>query len=661
MCGPHFSPGRGFGQKSRRRSRDLAGTLPATTARARGGWSRKSAPEAAQCPPGTTFPAWPFLGPAASFAAGSSARRLVERNGARQRRAAQPSAAPPRHTIPIEVAQRNKLSISIISIAGPGSSIPSSLFSHFVIEVSGTRGIGIIVDLSKPAPACRLPQALGKALGTMSSREATIRSFRARSVKVVWDGAAPPSVEALQAAFAPFGAISTVRVKQRTALVLYRDARSVASAVDGTRGPWIATAVATERADPRRGSLPSASFGQAPAAEAPAGASEPPAAEAFSGGAPFGQAPAAETFSGAPFGQAPAAEAPAGAGEPRPHRSPRASPRAACVALGFGGRFARGGGGAAPGILRLGRLCDLGGDEVVLFGVARASPAALAAALRRTEVLATARCGLGGDDGGVAGRLRVAHAALLCDAGQSDAALSRCAATCTAAAPRGPARTALAAAVALEDRVRRSGDGSAIPRAALAAAAAPSSLDQLGSRAGGRLNELTAAEAAPAPAPVARPPSPAAPAVLRPARTDAIDAKPGWFRRKLSAVLYPDATRVDLAEASAPAAYYDKACGRWILPDTDGKDGHSTAAPPLRAPPPSASMRPPGLAPAGQSSPPLPSPRRAASTSAMAADPLAAMMAPPPMRAVPRAHRVGDAMTIRAPQSQSTPSFATFA
>jgi len=41
-------------------------------------------------------------------------------------------------------------------------------------------------------------------------------------------------------------------------------------------------------------------------------------------------------------------------------------------------------------------LCDLGGDEVVLFGVARASPAALAAALRRTEFLATARCGPGG-------------------------------------------------------------------------------------------------------------------------------------------------------------------------------------------------------------------------------------------------------------------------
>ena len=64
--------------------------------RARGLVAEIGAPEAAQCPPGTTFPAWPFLGPAASFAAGSSARRLVERNGARQRRAAQPSAAPPR-------------------------------------------------------------------------------------------------------------------------------------------------------------------------------------------------------------------------------------------------------------------------------------------------------------------------------------------------------------------------------------------------------------------------------------------------------------------------------------------------------------------------------------------------------------------------------------
>ena len=96
MCGPHFSPGRGFGQKSRRRSRDLAGTLPATTACARGVGRGNRRARSGPTPRQATFPAWPFLGPAASFAAGSSARRLVERNGARQRRAAQASAAHPR-------------------------------------------------------------------------------------------------------------------------------------------------------------------------------------------------------------------------------------------------------------------------------------------------------------------------------------------------------------------------------------------------------------------------------------------------------------------------------------------------------------------------------------------------------------------------------------
>jgi hypothetical protein len=177
----------------------------------------------------------------------------------------------------------------------------------------------------------------------------------------------------------------------------------------------------------------------------------------------------------------------------------------------------------------------------------------------------------------------------------------------------------------------------------------------------GALEHQLDASPAAAPAPRLVPsPSPVGVVRLR-ARTDAIDAKPGWFRRKLSAVIYPDATRVDFAEASAPAAYYDKDCGRWILPDTDRKDEHATAASPPRAPPPSASMCPPGLAPAHQYSPPLPPPRRAASTSAMTADPLTAMMAPPPMRAMPSARHVGDAMTIRAPQSQSTPSFATFA
>ena len=44
MCGPRFSPGRGFGQKSRRGSRDLAGTFPATTACTRGGSGAVSRP-----------------------------------------------------------------------------------------------------------------------------------------------------------------------------------------------------------------------------------------------------------------------------------------------------------------------------------------------------------------------------------------------------------------------------------------------------------------------------------------------------------------------------------------------------------------------------------------------------------------------------------------
>ena len=46
--------------------------------RARGLVAEISAPEAAQCPPGTTFPAWPFLGPAASFAAGSGGAQASE-------------------------------------------------------------------------------------------------------------------------------------------------------------------------------------------------------------------------------------------------------------------------------------------------------------------------------------------------------------------------------------------------------------------------------------------------------------------------------------------------------------------------------------------------------------------------------------------------------
>ena len=58
------------------------------------------------------------------------------------------------------------------------------------------------------------------------AREATIKSFRARSIKVQWNGEAP-LVEGLREIFGVFGIVSTVRVKERTALVLYKEAVSV--------------------------------------------------------------------------------------------------------------------------------------------------------------------------------------------------------------------------------------------------------------------------------------------------------------------------------------------------------------------------------------------------------------------------------------------------
>ena len=112
MCGPRFSPGRGFGQKSRRRSRDLAGTLPATTARARGGWSRKIGARSGPMPARHNFPSLAVLG----------ARRIVcgRLFGAQASRAkwSSPTTSgpgfrcpPARQTVP-EVVQR-KLSTCI--------------------------------------------------------------------------------------------------------------------------------------------------------------------------------------------------------------------------------------------------------------------------------------------------------------------------------------------------------------------------------------------------------------------------------------------------------------------------------------------------------------------------------------------------------------------
>ena len=82
MCGPFLARTPVSG-KNRAVGREIwqGPSQPPRRARAgvgRGNRRARSGPMPRQA----TFPAWPFLGPAASFAAGSSARRLVERNGA---------------------------------------------------------------------------------------------------------------------------------------------------------------------------------------------------------------------------------------------------------------------------------------------------------------------------------------------------------------------------------------------------------------------------------------------------------------------------------------------------------------------------------------------------------------------------------------------------
>ena len=74
------------------------------------------------------------------------------------------------------------------------------------------------------------------------AREATIKSFRARSIKVQWIGDAP-QVERLREIFGFFGIVSTVRVKERTALVLYKEAVSVETALRDYRGPLNVSAI----------------------------------------------------------------------------------------------------------------------------------------------------------------------------------------------------------------------------------------------------------------------------------------------------------------------------------------------------------------------------------------------------------------------------------
>ena len=91
------------------------------------------------------------------------------------------------------------------------------------------------------------------------AREATIKSFRARSIKVQWIGDAP-QVERLREIFGFFGIVSTVRVKERTALVLYKEAVSVETALRDYRGSLSVSAIIdgpTSRPGSRSSSRPS--------------------------------------------------------------------------------------------------------------------------------------------------------------------------------------------------------------------------------------------------------------------------------------------------------------------------------------------------------------------------------------------------------------------
>ncbi|KAJ8599999.1 hypothetical protein CTAYLR_001836 [Chrysophaeum taylorii] len=86
-----------------------------------------------------------------------------------------------------------------------------------------------------PAPPAR-PRSSTRS--PSPAREAAMRRVRARSVKVQWTSEAAPSVDVLRGVFEAWGPISTVKVKGKTALILYRDGSSVATALGAYRGRW---------------------------------------------------------------------------------------------------------------------------------------------------------------------------------------------------------------------------------------------------------------------------------------------------------------------------------------------------------------------------------------------------------------------------------------
>lgn len=65
-----------------------------------------------------------------------------------------------------------------------------------------------------------------------------MRRVKARSVKVKWVTDLSPTVDELRNTFQAWGPISTIKVKEKTALILYREVASVATALENYRGAW---------------------------------------------------------------------------------------------------------------------------------------------------------------------------------------------------------------------------------------------------------------------------------------------------------------------------------------------------------------------------------------------------------------------------------------
>mmetsp|Transcript_7357 Transcript_7357/g.30457 ORF Transcript_7357/g.30457 Transcript_7357/m.30457 type:complete len:286 (+) Transcript_7357:3035-3892(+) len=141
-----------------------------------------------------------------------------------------------------------------------------------------------------------------------------------------------------------------------------------------------------------------------------------------------------------------------------------------------------------------------------------------------------------------------------------------------------------------------------------------------------------------------------------------LDAKPSWFTRKFTAMLFPNAKHVDLDAASSEMeAYYDTKLGRWIFPNSATGDGEppnaEVPAPPLVAATEVKSGS--SLRTAPQSPPCIKS--DSIIRNSMDDDPISKLTAPPPAR-VPRRHKASRSKSASAALvgEEVSPKYAIF-